>query len=164
MKKIIIKSIYYLPFYLIIIILINFAFEKNISPVLIIVGALFASLIKVISNVFDYDFYNDISKKDYLESKHHFEIMYSLERWNYLKNIVKIDSHKLDIKTKTESLLEYSVSFNSFKIIMNSVLTIRNDKNKIFLDIKKTPISFLPDKAKNYKLLRKIINKTENIS
>jgi len=156
-KKIIQKSIFFTPFYFGIVILYNLVLKKNMSIEFTILVSIVVSVITVLSNIFDYDYYNSITSNDYLESRHNMSIEYNMRKWNELSKLKKVNTHNLKLTKETESELEYSITFNLLKGQLNSILTFNHFEDKILIEIKKTPITFLPDKARNYKIIRKII-------
>lgn len=156
-KKIIQKSIFFAPFYFGIIIIYNLILENNLSFDFMFLISIVVSVITVLSNIFDYDYYNSMSPNDYLESMHNLSIEYDKEKWNELSKLKKINTHNLKLIKETELELKYSITFNILKGQLNSILTFNHFENKILIQIKKIPISFLPDKARNYKIIRKIV-------
>lgn len=161
-KKIILKSIYFTPLYFLLIIILDFVFKKNLSLGAIILMSIIISVFTIVSNVFDYNYYNDIVSNDYLESNHSTEIEYSVEKWESLRQLDKIDSKITKRIKESETEIEYLIVFNIIKGQLNSKLNFKIEGNKILIEIKKVPISFLPDKANNYKILRRLIYNLKN--
>lgn len=156
-KKIVLKSIYFTPLYFLLIVILDFVIENNLSLRAIILISIVISVCTVISNIFDYDYYNDIDSNDYLESNHVAEVEYSIEKWRSFKQLDKIDSKITKRIKEAETEIEYLIVFNLIRGQLNSKLNFKHQGNRILIEIKKVPISFLPDKANNYKILKKLI-------
>jgi len=156
MNKIVLKTIYLVPFYLAILILYNFILNIELPLFVIIVAPIIAAGAKVFSNLFDYNYYNDMDEKDYLESNHSTTIEYNNEKWQQLKSFTKVQNFEMHMTSETETQLFYTVTFNILKAEINSELSFTKIDEKIKVNIKKKVFTFLPDKTKNYQIIRKI--------
>ncbi|GGG35149.1 hypothetical protein GCM10011414_00690 [Croceivirga lutea] len=161
-KKIFTKSLFFVPCYIILVVLFNWIFKKNFDPVFLFLIVIVASIITTLSNVFDYDYFNDIEPKDYLESRHKTSIDYDKSKWKKLENLENIIPYKQKLIDKTDTRMEYLITFNFLKGQLNTALIFTHNNNKIDILIEKKPFSFLPDKSRNYRIIRRIMNKLKN--
>lgn len=58
------------------------------------------SVITVLYNIFDYDYYNSITSNDYLESNHNMSIEYDTRKWSELSKLKKVNTHNLKLTKK----------------------------------------------------------------
>ena len=157
-KKILLKISFIFPFYFLLIYLVSSISENSWAWTSMVITALVISSIQIFSNIFDYDYYNTIEPKDYLESKHHFQSNYSTEKWMKIQNLESVHNHKLKKIENTDQFIKYELILTK----MNSTITFQRNGDLIELYIQKKFFSFLPDKAVNYKSLKKLLLEIEN--
>ena len=117
----------------------------------IVMSFVFALLI-MFWNVFDYEKYNDISIADFLESKHELVLEQSNVKWNDLKESIEASVNSIQFTKETDEVMEFHVK----RKYSNSVLKVSRKSGVFKIDIKSTPLSFMPDNAKNYNTLKRI--------
>jgi hypothetical protein len=149
-RKFLIKSSYLFPFGFLIWLLPNGLEMSNVA-ISIIAGILIAFLI-VFWNLFEYEKFNEISEKDFLESNHSVSIENNADNWNQLKNKLNLQISKVRKIRETENLIEYQID----QKITDSILRIEKDNNIIKLNIKRKYLNFIPDMAENYNILKKL--------
>jgi len=156
-KKILLKTIFFLPFYILVVLLYNVIIYDFVFGFNIVITALVLSLITVYINVFDYDKFNGISPQDYLESKHKTEVEYSEEKWHDCKRLDSNFPHlKMEAKDYSRESLQYKIHFNILIGQLNSILEFQRLNGKIIISIEKQLIPVLPDRGVNLKIIRKV--------
>lgn len=151
-KKIILKSIYLLPFGFLFWMLFS-RFDSSEVRVSIVAGII-VSLFVVFWNIFEYERFNDIKAIDFLESQHVIFIENNADNWNRLKEVFNLQIANVKKTKETENLIEYQI----YQRITDSILRIEIVNDKIRLNIRRKYFNFIPDMAKNYKLISKVSN------
>jgi hypothetical protein len=149
-SKIIGKTIVLLPFGLSFWILIN-GFDLNNWGLPVIAGFVISFGI-VFLNLFDYEKYDDMDKVDFLESKHILEIEINSKNWNSINEMIETPFVKLKVLEKTENNIKVQIHGK----ILDSILTAKKSQNEILVEIENKYLNFIPDKAHNYAILKKI--------
>ena len=161
-QKIIVKSLLLSPLGM----LLLFAFTSmnfQNNWLLIILGGIVFGAGTVFFQMFDYDKFDDISDEDYLESKHTLilpntpEVLAPIDEQTKgaFADVILTD-HEQDAGTRVYEI-EQSIA--------NSFLTIEFKETELKLIIKKKRIlSFLPDKAANYRIIHRLKRKAEKMS
>ncbi|WP_196890242.1 hypothetical protein [Aureivirga sp. CE67] len=150
--KITLKTFYIIAILFTIFFIINYIFKENWSWIYILIVSFVFSGTYIGSNIFDYDFYNDMDTKDYLETNHESKINFSDNNWNKLKNIEEIKEYPcIKIEEKKDSI-KYKIKTG----FIVSLIEFKKENNQIISKIHKKYFGFIPDKALNYKILRNI--------
>lgn len=159
-KKGFLKTIFFFPFYLLVILLYNFIFYDFEFGYNLAVTAIILSIITVFINVFDYDKFNGIASEDYLESKHKTRVQCSDDLWYLCK---QLDSHLPNLKMEAiqynRELIQYKIHFNILIGQLNSILEFKKVHGHITIRIEKQFINVLPDRGVNLKIIRRVENK-----
>jgi hypothetical protein len=108
-------------------------------------------------NLFDYEKYNEMNMTDFLESKHNVTLENNIENWNKIEELIKNPFAKLKVLEKTDSSIRIQID----RKILDSILTIKKTPKSILLGIESKYLSYLPDKAKNYQTLQKLVNRLQ---
>lgn len=151
--KILLKSLWLFPFYFLLIFIAKSNYNLGIP--LIIIIAFIVSVISILSNLFDYDYYNDMDPSDYLESTHKSSIPFTEAVW---KRILELESENLFTCVggyHDENSITYIIKRKS----INSEIKFTHANQEIRIDISRKVIKMIPDKSSNYKTLRKVLFK-----
>ena len=117
----------------------------------LVISLVFA-LLMMFWNVFDYEKYNDITIIDFLESKHKIVLEQSNVDWNDLKECIEVSVNFIQFIKETDKMMQFQIK----RRYLNSILSVRNKNGNFEIEIKSTPLSFIPDNAKNYNTLKRI--------
>lgn len=128
----------------------GFESDKMLIP---IIGGIGISFLIIFWNVFEYEKHNNISSKDFLESKHSIDIENNEENWNKLREILNHQFIKRVKFKETDGFILVQID----QKIANSILIAEKIDQKINLRIKRKNFNFLPDMAENYRLLTNLI-------
>lgn len=126
-------------------------FDQNHWVIPVIAGFV-GSFGIVFWQLFDYEKYDEIHYRDFLESKHSLIADNNSENWNEINEMIKNPFVKLKVLEKTEDTLKVEIE----RKFIDSTLTIKRTQNNIAMKIEKKFLSFLPDNAENYRTLRKL--------
>lgn len=106
-------------------------------------------------NWFDYEKYDTSPLNDFLESRHTYNLPYSEENWQNIRHIFQDQlQHPVNFKEQKESL-----QLELYQTGINSILSARKTDSQIQISIRKKKLSFLPDNATNYRILKKLQKK-----
>jgi hypothetical protein len=150
-KKFLLKSIYLFPIGFLIWFLSS-GFEIDDIGISIISGVIF-SLLVIFWNLFEYEKFNGIIDNDFLESKHFKSLENNSENWNRIKSQLKMQVMDFRKIRETDSFVEYEIS----QKLSNSILRVEKGNELILLKIKRKYLNFIPDMAKNYKIINKLV-------
>jgi hypothetical protein len=141
--NILISFLFFLSIYILI-------FDITLShlPTIILIP-LSISVGNIFYNIFEYEKFDSITIKDFLNSKHKITINNTNENWEKLRTIINLQFKPIKLKIKEDNKLVYLVSNN----ILESELTFEKEEDEINILIKKRYISFLPDRANNYQII-----------
>ena len=109
-------------------------------------------------NWFDYEKFDQMDSKDFLESTHSTSIS--------KEDLLSINelSSKLKIKYKVKEISAKSIKIQANDGVNNSVIFLNIIDNLILIKIKRKYFSFFPDNAKNYKMLQEFIRENKSYS
>jgi hypothetical protein len=159
-RKILTKTLLFFPFYSIVVFIYNFVFYRDGFSLEILLIPFLLSVFTIYFNVFDYDKFNDLPTKEYLESKHTTTVKYSEEAWNICK---RYDIHLVNYNAEaiqfSKDVIEFKIKFNILIGQLNSILAFKHRNDKIEISIKKQYITFLPDRGVNLKIIRQVEKK-----
>lgn len=158
-KKIFLKTILYFPFYFLLTSVYFILSNESLYSISIIIIPVVVSFITVLSNVFDYNYYNDIDPKDYLESKHQNQVIYNDVIWDRLSDLNYYIPFKSKLLENNPEKVRYKIYFNILLSQLNSDLSFTRKDDLVHIKIEKPIISFLPDKSRNYRILRIVMNR-----
>ena len=152
-KKFLLKSIYLMPFFILIWMLTSgFDLDKLVSS---IIAGLILSILVIFWNLFEYEKFNDIIANDFLESQHSELLENNSENWNRIKSQLKIQVGNFRKIRETENLIEYEI----IQKITNSILRAERKNEQILVEIKKRHLNFIPDMAENYRIINKLMKR-----
>ena len=147
-------------------ILIALAFDtfyqiEWISPLLI---GLIISLGRVFWNVFEYDKFNSIEEKDYLESKHKISFPNSPAMLDMIRdqtqgvfaNVVLVD------KEDEQGFWLFDVANSRSQF--TSFMMVNFSSDNIVVTIKPKYFSFLPNRAENYRIIHRLKKRAEKLA
>lgn len=120
--------------------------------------ALIISSFIMFYNCFDYEKFDQMDSKDFLESTHSTSI--SKED---LLSINQLAS-KLKIKYNVKEISAKSIEIQVNDGVNNSVIFLNIIDDLILIKIKRKYFSFFPDNAKNYKMLQEFIKENKSYS
>ncbi|MGB0871241.1 MAG: hypothetical protein ACPGSD_16750 [Flavobacteriales bacterium] len=148
MKKVLIKTtIYFACIYAFMTCLNGFEDVNWISNA--VVSLIISSGI-ICWNWFDYDRLGQIPEKDYLESAHEIRLPNHDEYWNKLKGLTECNFVMFKMLENTETTIRFSIS----QAFGDSIIQLVRNENEIILNISKKGIwKYLPDNARNYKMM-----------
>lgn len=106
--------------------------------------------IYIFYNIFEYEKYMPIYNDEFLESKHQIILSNTPKHQDKIQQL--LDSPFTTTNIKDNNAIEITIQ----QKLRNSYLRIEIVDNKIHLTIKRTSLSFLPDRAENYKLLLRV--------
>lgn len=118
----------------------------------LIFGIVLSGLL-IFVNVIDYDKHDELQMSEYLELKHEVNIDYEPVVWSRIQDIF---ANQLDNKAElTENRKDrIQVSLNSNLLKPEVIAERRSDK--ILLGIRNRYLKFIPDNARNYRMLRRL--------
>lgn len=163
-KKIFLKTIFYFPFYLSIVLIYHVIFYQPFSSYDFIIIPFILSAMTIYINVFDYDKFNEISKVDYLESKHQTKVNYSDELCDTCKHLDKqLPNLKTEVIEYTKERIQYKIHYNILIGQFNSILELKKTNDFIEINIKKQFLGFLPDRGVNLRIIRQLERKFKSL-
>jgi len=155
-SKIVTKFIFHLPFAIcggLILVWFIWKFDPFYWQIGLFVGVIY-SLYYILVNINDYNAFEDLEPKDYLESRHRTTLPNDINTWEKFNDLLEkqfeeytVDKDKLD---------EVTVK------VQNSIVKMKREKEGIELLVKREHLSFLPDRGKNFKMFRRIISALES--
>lgn len=140
------------------IVLIPFLLINGIETYGWIISILLSSMVSfglIFWNLFDYEKFDTISLEDFLESTHIVRFNSNDENWNAINEILKSQFVNIGTKKFQECFIEIEIE----QKLTNSVLTVERTTKEILLKIEQKKYSFLPDNAKNYRIITNIEKK-----
>lgn len=156
-KKVFLKTLFFFPFYLLVILLYTFIFYDFELGYHLVIIALILSIITVFVNLLDYNKFNDIATKDYLESKHKTRVRVSDQLWDFCKQLESyLPNLKMEAIEYGRENIQYKIHFNILIGQLNSILEFRKSDDHILISIKKQFITVLPDQGVNLKIIRRV--------
>jgi hypothetical protein len=159
-RKIFTKTLFFFPFYLIVVLLYNVVFYQTDFDLELLVIPFLLSVFTIYINVLDYDKFNDIAPEDYLESSHTSSVKFSEDAWKICKNFdAHLVSHSSVATEYSKNVVEYTIKFNILIGQLNSILKFKRHEDNIEIKINKQYISVLPDRGVNLKIIRQVENK-----
>lgn len=121
----------------------------------VLVYAFFISSAIVFNNWFDYEKFDQMEIKDFLESIHSKSITK-----NEILNIEELYS-KLKTKYNVKQISSKSLEIQANNGLNNSVISVELIDDSLLIKIKRKYVSFFPDNAKNYKMLEDFIRENK---
>ncbi|MDX1362982.1 MAG: hypothetical protein R3243_02155 [Arenibacter latericius] len=149
-SKSILKSLVLLPIGLSLWVLIN-GVNLDYWGITILAGFVISFGI-IFWNIFDYEKLDNIDMKDFLESSHSLTLKNKGDNWESINEMVKNQFVKLEVLEKSENHIKVQVH----QKIIDSILTVKKSDHDIVVEIYKKHMKFMPDKAQNYKILKRI--------
>lgn len=154
-KKAIKKFFFHLPIG-IILGMICCLFFVGTSPFYWQIGLLIGVIITtyfILVNVNDYNSIDDISSEDYLESNHLYKFQYDLQVWNEFNALIEKQFTKYKVyKNNPEEIIVK---------VENSIVKMKHHNDELILSVERSSFLFIPDRASNYQMLRRIVSALE---
>jgi len=148
--KFIKKTLLVFPLGLVLSILISLTlFEGMISS--IIFAALFSFII-IFNNWFEYEKFENLEKFDFLESQHSITLESNAENWSVLNRVLDLQITKVKSISKTGTFKKVIIE----QKFIDSILYLIKEKDNIEIRIRKKYLNFIPDMARNYKIIKKL--------
>ena len=154
-RKILTKTLLFFPFYSIVVLIYNFVFYHADFSLEILLIPFLLSIFTIYINTLDYNKFNDLPPKEYLESRHTTTVKYSEEAWNICKRYdIHLVNYNAEAIEYSKDEIEYKIKFDILIGQLNSILKFKHRNDKIEISIEKQYITFLPDRGVNFKIIR----------
>ncbi|GLB53472.1 hypothetical protein NBRC110019_25130 [Neptunitalea chrysea] len=102
-----------------------------------------------------YEKFNSVSQTDLLESVHQHTLDNNEETWETIRAKIHNGFEKYTIEEDHDGY----IVINLKRFLIPSVLKVIRQDNYIKITIERTFFNFMPDSAKNYKTLKKLLHK-----
>lgn len=110
-------------------------------------------------NVFDYDKYDELTIADYLESKHKISFDFDPVVWSRIRNVF---SNQLDLDAKMIDDDGDRITVLLKTNFLRPMLTAERTSTKIRLGIQYRYLKFIPDNARNYRIVKRLERKIKS--
>ena len=157
-SKFLAKTVLVFPFTFIVWTLIYYKFDFNNLLFPIIIGIVISTGI-IFYNVFDYEKFNDMINLDFLESNHRIEIENTDSNWKIINQIIT-NNITAQLFEQNEKIIKLQIE----RKILDSILKISRNDNLILIEIKKKIFKFLPDRAQNYRTIKRLEKRIKTIA
>lgn len=157
-SKFLAKTVLVFPFTFIVWTLIYNKFDFNNLLFPIIIGIVISTGI-IFYNVFDYEKFNDMINLDFLESNHRIEIENTDSNWKIINQIIT-NNITAQLIEQNEKIIKLQIE----RKILDSILKISRNDNLILIEIKKKIFKFLPDRAQNYRTIKRLEKRIKTIA
>lgn len=124
-----------------------------------VVASLILSLLMVFYNLFDYEKYDGMLNEDFLESGHSIRIENSDSHWKIIYDIVE-SNFSWELKERNDKLIKLRIE----RKVLDSELIITRVDHQILIEIKKKHLPFFPDRAENYRTIKRLEKRIKTIA
>lgn len=153
-KKAITKGLYIFPFtFFMIQIFGGLLFFRSEAYLLNLFLAFTITCVYLFNQIVEYEKFDDLNRDEFLEARHELLIAYSDEKWNRLIGLLEKPLTKLIALNIEEDVISIKVKYRYLDAYIMAVKT----GDHIQLKVKSSSLSFLPNKVRNYKLLKEVI-------
>lgn len=131
-------------------------FLVGISPFYWHLGVLIGVVITtyfILVNVNDYNAIDDIAIEDFLESNHRHIFQYSPEVWDEFNALIEKQFTRYKVYDYRSDEITVKVE--------NSIVKMKHDKDELILSVERSSFDFIPDRAYNYQMLKRIVSALE---